>query len=44
MWFNQEAGGGPHRSNILSTHYTQVGFGITASNGGFYFIADFGSN
>ncbi|HEY3341100.1 MAG TPA: CAP domain-containing protein, partial [Anaerolineae bacterium] len=43
MWFNQETDSGPHRSNILSGRYTQVGFGIVASNGGFYFIADFGN-
>jgi uncharacterized protein YkwD len=43
MWFNQETDYGPHRSNILSGRYAQVGFGIVAANGGFYFIADFGN-
>ncbi len=43
MWYYQEAGGGPHRSNILSPRYTSVGFGVAASNGGYYFIADFGA-
>ena len=42
MWFNQETDYGPHRSNILSARYGQVGFGVVASNGGYYFIADFG--
>ena len=43
MWYYQEAGGGPHRSNILSPRYTSVGFGVAASNGGYYFISDFGA-
>jgi uncharacterized protein YkwD len=43
MWFNQETDYGPHRLNILSPRYTFVGFGIAASNGGYYFIADFGA-
>jgi uncharacterized protein YkwD len=43
MWFNQEAGGGPHRSNILSVRYAEVGFGIAAANGGFYVVANFGA-
>ena len=42
-WFNQEAAGGPHRNNILSKRYLEVGFGIAASSGGYYFIADFGA-
>lgn len=43
MWFIQEFPSGPHRDNILSARYTEVGFGIIAANGGFYYIADFGS-
>lgn len=43
MWFTQEFPKGPHRDNILSARYTEVGFGIIAANGGFYYIADFGS-
>ncbi len=43
MWFNQESDYGPHRANILSARYTNVGFGIAAGNGGYYFIADFGA-
>lgn len=43
MWFTQEYPSGPHRDNILSVRYTEVGFGIIAANGGFYYIADFGA-
>ncbi len=43
MWFTQEYPKGPHRDNILSARYTEVGVGIIAANGGFYYIADFGS-
>ena len=43
MWYNQESDVGPHRANILSARYTEVGFGIAASPGGYYFIADFGA-
>ena len=43
MWFNQEASGGPHRSNILNTRFTQVGFGVSITTDGYYFIADFGA-
>ena len=42
-WFNQERDGGPHRMNILSGRYNQVGFGIAAGSGGYYIIADFGA-
>jgi uncharacterized protein YkwD len=43
MWFTEEYPDGPHRRNILSTRYAEVGFGIVPSKGGFYFIADFGA-
>ena len=43
MWFTEEPPDGPHRKNILSSRYAEVGFGIVPSNGGFYFIADFGA-
>ncbi len=43
MWFTEEYPDGPHRHNILSVRYAEVGFGIVRSNGGFYFIADFGA-
>jgi uncharacterized protein YkwD len=42
-WFNQEYPSGPHRDNILSAHYSEVGFGIAAGSGGYYFVADFGA-
>ena len=43
MWFTEEFPDGPHRHNIMSARYAEVGFGIVPSNGGFYFIADFGA-
>lgn len=43
MWFYQESPSGPHRANIMSSRYTDVGFGIVPSNGGYYFIADLGT-
>jgi uncharacterized protein YkwD len=44
MWFHQEYPDGPHRRNILSPRYTEVGFGVAdAGNGGYYFIANFGA-
>lgn len=43
MWFHQEAPSGPHYDNILSPRYTEVGFGIAASPGGYYFIANLGA-
>ena len=43
MWFYQELPNGPHLKNILNARYTEVGFGISASNGGYYFIANFGA-
>ena len=43
MWFYQESPSGPHRANIMSSRYTDVGFGIAPSNGGYYFIADLGT-
>ena len=44
MWFHQEFPSGPHRLNILSARYTEVGFGVAdAGNGGFYFITNFGA-
>ena len=44
MWFTQEYPSGPHRDNILGANYTDVGFGIVASQGGYYFIADLGAS
>lgn len=43
MWYTQEiADQGPHLKNILSPRYREVGFGIAASRGGYYLIANFG--
>jgi uncharacterized protein YkwD len=42
MWFFQESADGPHRKNIMSPNYSEVGFGIAAFNGGYIFIADLG--
>ncbi len=42
MWFHQETDSGPHRKNILSGNYSEVGFGIAASKGGYIFIANLG--
>lgn len=44
MWFDQEFPDGPHRLNILSKYYRDVGFGIAFSNGGYYFITNFGGS
>jgi len=44
MWYYQEIPDqGPHLKNILHARYTEVGFGIAASNGGYYIIANFGA-
>jgi uncharacterized protein YkwD len=44
MWYTQEiADQGPHLMNILSPRYTDVGFGVARSRGGFYLIANFGA-
>ena len=43
-WFDEPPGADPHRRNILSARYTEIGIGISeAYSGGFFFIADFGS-
>jgi LysM repeat protein len=42
MWFHQETPDGPHRKNIMSPNYSEVGFGIAAMNGGYVFIANLG--
>ena len=43
MWFHQETPTGPHRANIMSSRYAEVGFGVVPAHGGYYFIADFGA-
>jgi LysM repeat protein len=42
MWFN-ESNKGPHRRNILDSHYKEIGIGIALGGWGYYVIADFGS-
>jgi uncharacterized protein YkwD len=42
MWFHQESPTGPHRANIMSANYAEVGFGIAPSNGGYYIITNLG--
>jgi LysM repeat protein len=43
MWYTQEIPTqGPHWKNILSPYYTEVGFGVAAWRGGYFFIANFG--
>ncbi|MCS7038799.1 MAG: LysM peptidoglycan-binding domain-containing protein [Gemmataceae bacterium] len=42
-WYNEPPGRDPHRRNILSPRYTEVGIGIAVGvQGHYYFIADFG--
>lgn len=41
MWFN-ESSKGPHRRNILDSHYREIGIGIAKGGWGYYVIADFG--
>jgi uncharacterized protein YkwD len=41
-WYNETPPNDPHRKNLLHTRYNQVGVGITQSENGYYFIADFG--
>ncbi len=42
MWFHQETPSGPHRRNIMSAAFTEVGFGIAPLRGGYMFIANLG--
>jgi uncharacterized protein YkwD len=42
LWFHQETPDGPHRKNIMSPNYREVGFGVAQMNGGFVFIANLG--
>jgi uncharacterized protein YkwD len=42
-WYDEPPGRDPHRRNILSPRYTEVGIGIAVGvQGHYYFIADFG--
>ena len=41
-WYNEPRGADPHRRNILSGQYTEVGIGVAVgTQGHYYFIADF---
>ena len=42
MWFTEETPNGPHRKNIMSPNYSEVGFGIGQSRGGYFFVANLG--
>jgi uncharacterized protein YkwD len=42
LWWNEQPGRDPHRRNILSPNYTEIGIGVAAGPWGFYFVADFG--
>lgn len=42
-WYNEPPGRDPHRRNILSSQYAEVGIGIVQDESGLYYIvADFG--
>lgn len=42
MWW-YEGPRGPHRLNILSPNYREVGIGVAKGRWGYYFVADFGA-
>ncbi|NOZ51250.1 MAG: LysM peptidoglycan-binding domain-containing protein [Chloroflexi bacterium] len=43
-WYDEPPDADPHRRNLLSSHYTEIGIGMAGDQwGGFYFIADFGA-
>ena len=41
-WYGEIPPNDPHRRNILSPHYTEVGIGIAQTGWGYIFITDFG--
>jgi uncharacterized protein YkwD len=41
-WYGEIPPNDPHRRNILSPHYTEIGIGIANSGWGYIFITDFG--
>lgn len=41
-WYGEIPPNDPHRRNILSPYYTEIGIGITQTTWGFIFITDFG--
>ncbi len=43
-WYDEPPDADPHRRNLLSPHYTEIGIGVAGDKwGGTYFIADFGA-
>jgi len=42
MWLDESPPDDPHRRMLLSNKLKKVGVGVAPSNGGYYFIADFG--
>jgi uncharacterized protein YkwD len=42
MWLNESPPDDPHRRMLLSPRLTEVGVGVAPSQGGYYFVADFG--
>jgi uncharacterized protein YkwD len=41
-WYGEIPPNDPHRRNILSPYYTEIGIGIAKTGSGFIFISDFG--
>jgi uncharacterized protein YkwD len=41
-WYGEIPPNDPHRRNILSLHYTEVGIGIAQTGWGYIFVTDFG--
>jgi uncharacterized protein YkwD len=41
-WYGEIPPNDPHRRNILSPYYTEVGIGIANTNWGYIFVTDFG--
>ncbi len=41
-WYDEIPPNDPHRKNILSSRYSEIGVGIAPAPYGYYFIADFG--
>ena len=43
LWYNETPPNDPHRQNLLSNAYTEIGIGIAKAGQGYYFVIDFGS-
>jgi uncharacterized protein YkwD len=41
-WYGEIPPNDPHRRNILSPHYTEIGIGIAATSWGYIFVTDLG--